>query len=56
MNSQSIPVVKNMIRTMTYKNSSEFIKSVLEQSTTADITDLVRNTYGDIISKASYME
>jgi len=54
MSPQSIPVVKNIIRAMNISETGDFMKAVLEQTTAKGVTDLIQQTYGDIISATIY--
>ncbi|MDP2646818.1 MAG: phosphoenolpyruvate--protein phosphotransferase [Desulfobacterales bacterium] len=46
MNPQSIPAVKNIIRSLTVEDTRLFLRDVLKQKSAADITDLVQKKYG----------
>jgi phosphoenolpyruvate-protein phosphotransferase (PTS system enzyme I) len=50
VNSQAIPVIKDIIRALDDKACHEFIKSVLQQTTTEQIEALVHDTYGDLLN------
>ncbi|MDA3821947.1 MAG: phosphoenolpyruvate--protein phosphotransferase [Bacteroidales bacterium] len=54
MNPQSIPAVKNIIRNITIKNARLFIKDVLKKSSSAEIVQMVQDTYGDILPAKLY--
>ncbi len=50
MNPQSIPAVKSMIRSLNIEDTRLFALEVLKQTKAADIIDLVRTSYGEILS------
>ena len=54
MNPQSIPAVKQMIRSLSVKDSRQCAKEVLKKKTSKDIMDLLQDRYGSIISKKAY--
>ncbi len=54
MSPQSIPMVKNAIRKISVAESRAFLKDVLRQATTADIIQLIEDTYGGILSETIY--
>lgn len=47
MNPQSIPAVKNMIRSLKVEDTRHFIKEVLKQTTTMDVIKLVEASFGE---------
>ncbi len=49
MNPPSIPIIKNTIRLLRAKESREFIGEVFQQTTAAEITRLVEETFGHIL-------
>ena len=51
MNSQSIPAVKNMIRSLKIEDTKKLMKEILKQTTTNDVIKLVEASFGNIISK-----
>jgi phosphotransferase system enzyme I (PtsI) len=53
MNPQSIPMAKNVIRSLSTADIRPFIEEVLLQTTAGDVEKLVRRTYGDIITQAT---
>jgi phosphotransferase system enzyme I (PtsI) len=50
MNTQAIPAVKNMIRSMRGKDAQEMMEEILKKSTAKEITDFVKDVYGSILS------
>ncbi|MCG6909425.1 MAG: phosphoenolpyruvate--protein phosphotransferase [Deltaproteobacteria bacterium] len=54
MNPQSIPLLKNLIRSISYAEAQDFLKEVLKQTTAKAVTDLIRKNYGDIIGETIY--
>lgn len=54
MNPQSIPAVKSMIRELKVEDSKAFLKDVLKRKTASEVEELVRNTFGNIISEKVY--
>ncbi len=50
MNSPAIPVVKNTIRSLRMDECQEFMNSVMQQTASSDISDLVREKFGHIFS------
>jgi len=54
MNPQSIPVVKNIIKSLDAKNARVFIKKVLKETTETGVTELVLSTYGNILFENGY--
>jgi phosphoenolpyruvate-protein phosphotransferase (PTS system enzyme I) len=54
MNSQSIPVAKQMIRSLCVGDAQKFMQEVLKQRTADDILDMVKTTYGSILANKEY--
>lgn len=54
VNPQSIPVVKNIIKSLDAKNAKLFIKKVLKETTDTGVAELVLSTYGTILFEAGY--
>ena len=50
MNPQTIPIVKRMVRALNLEDCQSFMQEVLKESTAKSIFDLVRDSYGDILS------
>ncbi|MCP4345728.1 MAG: phosphoenolpyruvate--protein phosphotransferase [Desulfobacterales bacterium] len=50
MNPQSIPAVKCMIRSLNIEDTRLFAQEILKQAKAADIIDLVKASYGSILS------
>jgi len=48
MNPPSIPIIKNTLRALDVKNSETFIREVLQQSSSSDISGLIQQKFGDI--------
>ncbi len=51
MNPQSIPAVKCMIRSLNIEDTRLFAQEILKQTKAADIIDLVKASYGSILSE-----
>ncbi|RPH49058.1 MAG: phosphoenolpyruvate--protein phosphotransferase [Desulfobacteraceae bacterium] len=49
MNPQSIPAVKNMIRSLKVEDARHFIKEALKQTTTMDVIKLVEASFGEML-------
>jgi phosphotransferase system enzyme I (PtsI) len=47
---QTIPVVKNAIRTLDKKECRAFLKKVLEKTVIKEIEDMIQDTYGDLLN------
>ena len=56
MNPQSIPMAKNVIRSLSAAETRPFLETALKQTTAGDIEKLVRDAYGDIITQATSPE
>jgi len=56
MTPQSIPVIKNVIRSLKVEDARMFIKEALKEKTDAGVTELVMSTYGDILFDLAYTE
>jgi len=54
MNPQSIPLVKNIIKSLDAKNTRVFIKKVLKETTDTGVMELVLSTYGNILFETGY--
>ncbi len=50
---QAIPMAKNVIRSLSAEETRPFLEKVLMQTTAGDVENIVRDTYGEIISKAT---
>jgi phosphotransferase system enzyme I (PtsI) len=53
MNPQSIPMVKNVIRSLSTAKIRPFLEEVFQQTTAGDVENLIRNAYGEIITQAT---
>jgi phosphotransferase system enzyme I (PtsI) len=51
MNPQSIPAVKNMIRSLKVEDARHFTKEALKQTTTMDVIKLVEASFGEMFGK-----
>ena len=51
MNPQSIPAVKNMIRSLKVEDARHFIKEALKQTTTMDVIKLVEASFGEMFGQ-----
>jgi phosphotransferase system enzyme I (PtsI) len=56
MNPQSIPMAKNVIRSLSAAETRPFLETALKQTTAGDVENLVREAYGDIIIQATSPE
>ena len=56
MNPQSIPMAKNVIRSLSAAETRPFLENALKQTTAGDVENLVRDAYGDIITQATSPE
>lgn len=54
MNPQSIPFVKRMIRNISIKDARQFMTEVLKQTSTKEITEMVRHNFGNLLSNHIY--
>ncbi|MDL2121912.1 MAG: phosphoenolpyruvate--protein phosphotransferase [Deltaproteobacteria bacterium] len=54
MNPQSIPAVKSMIRALKVEDARAFMKDVFKQNTASGVEELVRGTFGSILSAKVY--
>ena len=54
MNPQSIPVAKRVIRSLNLKDSQSLLKQALKQTNARSVFELVRDTFGDILSDHTY--
>ena len=51
---QSIPSIKNMIRKISVKESTLFLKEVLKQTSALDTIQLITDTYGEALTNGIY--
>jgi phosphoenolpyruvate-protein phosphotransferase (PTS system enzyme I) len=56
MNPQTIPMAKNVIRSLSAADTLPFLEDVLKQTTAGDVENLVREAYGDTITRATSPE
>ena len=56
MNPQSIPVMKNLIRSIGYADTKKFMRGVLQQTSAQAVTEMIRENYGELISETIYPE
>jgi phosphotransferase system enzyme I (PtsI) len=56
MNPQSIPAVKRMIRVLNVGDTREFMQEVLKKTTSHGIMNLVKDTYGEMLSNDTHSE
>jgi phosphotransferase system enzyme I (PtsI) len=56
MNPQSIPMAKNVIRSLSAAETRQFLENALMQTTSGDVENLVRDAYGEIITQATSPE
>ncbi len=51
VNPQSIPVIKRMVRDLKLQDTRQFVKAVLNATTTTEITEMVQAAYGEILTE-----
>ena len=56
MNPQTIPDIKRVIRALNVADTRSFIKEVLTQTTAKSAFELIKATYGSILSEQVYSE
>ena len=56
MNPQTIPDIKRVIRSLNVADTRAFVQEVLKQTTAKKTFDLIKDTYGDILSDQLYSE
>jgi len=56
MNPQSIPMAKNVIRSLSASETRPFLETALRQTTAGNVENLVREAYGDTITRATSPE
>jgi phosphoenolpyruvate-protein kinase (PTS system EI component) len=56
MNPQSIPAVKRTVRSLSLGDSRSFVSEALKQTTAKRIFELIRDAYGELLSKTIYSE
>jgi phosphotransferase system enzyme I (PtsI) len=56
MNPQTIPDIKRVIHSLNVADTRSFIKEVLKQATAKSTFELIRDTYGSILSEYIYTE
>ena len=56
MNPQTIPDIKRVIRSLNVEDTRSFIKDVLKQTTAKSTFELIKDTYGSILSEQMYSE
>jgi phosphotransferase system enzyme I (PtsI) len=54
MNPQSIPAVKSMIRSLRAEDAKKLMQDVLSKKSVKEITDLIQDTYGNILSDKKF--
>ena len=54
LNPQSIPMLKNLIRSISFADAEKFLQKVLEQTTCQAVHELIQKEYGEIISATIY--
>ena len=54
MNPQSIPAVKGMIRALKVKDARVFMKDVFKKKTASEVEELIKETFGSILSEKMY--
>ena len=54
LNPQSIPVLKNLIRSISFADAEKFLQKILEQTTCKAVNELIQKEYGEIISATIY--
>ena len=56
MNPQTIPDIKRVIRSLNVEDTRSFMKEVLKQNTAKSTFELIKDTYGSILSEQLYSE
>ncbi|MBT8367308.1 MAG: phosphoenolpyruvate--protein phosphotransferase [Deltaproteobacteria bacterium] len=56
MNPQTIPDIKRVIRALNVSDARSFLKEVLKQPTAKSVFQLIKDTYGSILSEQVYSE
>ncbi len=56
MTPQSIPVLKNMIRSISMADARTFMQEILKQTSARAVTELIQINYGEIISETIFPE
>ena len=56
MSPQSIPIIKNMIRKISVKESRQFLTEALKQKSAIDTIQLIVDTFGDTLTNDIYAE
>jgi phosphotransferase system enzyme I (PtsI) len=56
MNPQTIPDIKRVIRALNVSDSRSFLTEVLKQTTAKSVFELIKDTYGSILSEQVYSE
>jgi phosphotransferase system enzyme I (PtsI) len=56
MNPQTIPDIKRVIRALNVADTRSFVSEVLAQTTARDTFELIKATYGSILSEQVYSE
>ncbi len=51
VNPQSIPVIKRMVRDLKLQDTRQFVKAVLNATSTSEITEMVQAAYGEILTE-----
>ena len=54
MNPQSIPAVKSMIRSLRVEDAKKLMQDVLSKTSVKEITDLIQDNFGDILSDKKF--
>jgi phosphotransferase system enzyme I (PtsI) len=54
MNPLSVPAAKSMIRALNLKESQDFVRQAMKFATAAQISNLVQDTYGNIVADKIY--
>jgi phosphoenolpyruvate-protein phosphotransferase (PTS system enzyme I) len=53
MNPQTIPMAKNAIRSFSASETRPFLEEALKQKTAGEVENLIRESYGDVITRAT---
>ncbi|MDX1709064.1 MAG: putative PEP-binding protein, partial [Desulfobacterales bacterium] len=56
MNPQTIPKIKRVIRALNVADTRSFLDQVLTQTTAKSTFELIKDTYGSILSERVYSE
>ncbi len=56
MNPISIPTIKNVVRTLSFRDAKGFVEEVLRQATASDVLNLIEEAYGKSLEMATFSQ